>query len=547
MTKLGSYPSHRYSRSWITQRLMNRAPEWTDIRKNHASVGQQVVNSMALDIQDTYQQLSQERYNTFVSTADVSMLDMLYRFDLTPGMSFNHTEDSSGTVKYIPPTVYATISNTEHQITQAENNDINSLAYDCLPSRVEDGAVSYAYDDVVTATSVASLASITPNSLPINGHLYITIRNNTTWSITFRDTIYYPKIYITGTTRKGTSVTEALPLRYNGTFRTVNEWQSVSSVFVSYVDSTATIEIESLPFSADALIDKRNISVPVALGERFQFLKLGTRVFGSTLIAEAYTLSDMDVVRESGVDDRDIQYEIELLDESESNVDLTGHVFKTNSRFMYAVDSDYFYVYDVSLPYADAKDMLGQSSETKIDLYSDRWSYARNELATIKTRNLAVFDPPWRVRWTLLDPDDDEYYMGLDGSLWPTTTDAWIPNLQYEDGKWREQEIEFQLTKTGRYIVSIEASYLNEDTGELTTLTTKYLFFVPSITPETQIELPSTLKSPDGISIDSDGRAWLLKYGSINLLNVYHDYFLVDYERNRVWFKEDYSSVRVIV
>lgn len=547
MTKLGSYPSHRYSRSWVTQRLMNRAPQWAEIRKNHASVGQQIINPMALSIQDTYQQLSQERYNMFVSTADVSMLDALYRFDLTPGMEFNYTEDSSGTKEYTPPTVYATISGTEYELTQAENNNIETVAYDCLPSRVEDASVSYLYDDVISQTTIASLPSVTPNSFSVHGHLYVTIRENNTWSTTYRNTIYYPKVYISGITRKGTTLTEVLPIRYNGTFRTINEWQSVSSVFVSYLDSTATIEIEILPLSADALLDKRNVFVPVELGERLQFLKLGTRSFGSTFIAETYTLSNMDTVRDSGLSERETQYEIELLDQDGNNVDLTGHAFKMNSRFMYAVDSDYFYVYDTSLPYADAKDLSGQSSETKMDLYSDRWLYARDELATIKTRTLAVFDPPWQTRWTVLDPDGNKYYMGLDGSLWPTTTDAWIANLQYEDGRWREQEIEFQLTKTGKYVVTLEASYLNEETNEVQTLTTKYLFFVPSITPDVQIELPSALKSPEGISFDSDGRVWLLKYGSINQLNIYHDYFLVDYERNRVWFKEDYSSVRVVL
>ena len=66
--------------------------------------------------------------------------------------------------------------------------------------------------------------------------------------------------------------------------------------------------------------------------------------------------------------------DMQLLSESRANI----------------IDSDYLYVYDTSLPYPDAKNMSGQSSETKMDLYSDRWLYARDEVATIKTRTLAV-------------------------------------------------------------------------------------------------------------------------------------------------------------
>jgi len=53
--------------------------------------------------------------------------------------------------------------------------------------------------------------------------------------------------------------------------------------------------------------------------------------------------------------------------------------------------------------------------------------------------------------------------------------------------------------------------------------------------------------NPEKIVIDANGEVWLLQYQTMHKLDVFHDYYLVDYERNKVWFKEDYSSARVVV
>lgn len=544
MAVLGSYPSHRYNRAWIVQRLFNRLPDWSQARKSPTSYGQQFLNPIATDIQDTYQQLARARYDQFISTADLSQLDHLYRADLLPEMEFQYNENSSGIRDYIPPAVYAVVNGTEYQLTQAEENNIETLNHDNLPSRIEDSEVSYSYDAVIPQTAVSSLGSISPEAITIPGHLYITIKGNSTWEERTHEYIYYPKIYITGTTRKGTGVTEAVPLRYNGTFKTINEWNEVSSIFVSYLDDTATIAIETFPQSRESYLDDFNICVPVDGGERMQFTRLGTRSFGSTFIAEAYTLANMDIVR-SGVDDKDIFYELELLDEVGLNVDLVDFIHRPNTRFIYAVDDTKLYVYDVNLSFPEVEDLRGESEDAKIDLESDKWILTRGETAKIYTHNIDMDNLPYRVRWHVLDPDDNEFYMGLDGSMWPTTTDAWLDNELYDQAQWREQEIEFSVSETGRYIISLEAEYFDETTNTNRTLITKFLFFLPEIRPEVEFDLPLALQSPSSIGIDSDNNIWLELYDGMHKLDMFFDYFLVDYERRRVYLKEEYSSVRI--
>lgn len=544
--KLGSYPSHRYSRAWLTQRLLNRAPEWTAIRKFPVSVGHQILNPIVEELQETLQQLNRERYNSFLSTADLNLLDVLYEAKLGTGMDFSYVENVSGQRTYSPPAVYATIDSVEYEITQAEKNDIETLSFDSLPSRIETPGISYEYQEIIPETLVQNLSTIVPNAIVIPSHLYITLKENSNWSIKAFNKIFYSKILITGTTRKGTEVAETVPLSYNGTFKTINEWSEISSVFVAYLSSSATVTIETFPFGRESLLDTFNVSTSSIQSERLQFTRLESKSWGSCFVAESFTLDNINLVRDSNLQNKEANYEIELLSEGEGNVSLYDYVQLPYSRFIYTIDNQYLYVYDVNLPYANGETLKGSSSEYKIELFSDKWIVPRGDFAQIRTRNLGEFNVPTKVRWSVLDPDGIECYMGLDGSLWPTTTSSWIDNNSWSNDLWHEQVIDFEITKTGEWTVSLEAEYYDEQTSTVTILTSKYLFFTPSIVPEIQLELPLELQNSTNIFLDSDKNVWLLRYDGIHKLNIFHDYFIVDYEEQKIFLKENYSSIRIV-
>ena len=120
-------PTDRYKRSWITQRLINRAPEWSRARQFPYSVAQQVLNPLGLEIEETLQGLSEEKYSPFLSMTSIDMMDRVFTASLPEGISFNTTEDSDGKLLFDVPEVYATIDGTESEIFIAENNDIDLI------------------------------------------------------------------------------------------------------------------------------------------------------------------------------------------------------------------------------------------------------------------------------------------------------------------------------------------------------------------------------------------------------------------------------------
>jgi len=164
---LGTYPSRRYARAWMTQRIVNRAPGWSYIRKVPNSVGQQIINPLGNYIQETVQQLTKERYNMFVSTADVSELDQLHFLDLPSSMEFDSTENSAGESNYTPPQVYGTISGSEYEITQAEKNNIETMSYDSIASRIEENGTAHVYSEVIPTGTFANLGTVSPGTIVV--------------------------------------------------------------------------------------------------------------------------------------------------------------------------------------------------------------------------------------------------------------------------------------------------------------------------------------------------------------------------------------------
>lgn len=542
------YPSRKYYKSWVTQKMLNGFPEFYHSRTCPTSVANQMINYQGTLIQDTVQQLLGERDNMFLSTASVSLMDHLYHADIPFGFEFETNINADGNLTYIAPTVLAKISDNYTAIEQAEKNNIETLYYDCLATRLEYDNKSILWQDVIPKTSASDIANITPNEVVLEGFLYIYLEDNNIWFEEFKDIRYFSKIYIKGTTRKGTETTEVIPMRYNGIYKTLNQWKSISSVFISHLSEDAYITISCLPFMEDPVFDSMNLAVPVEGEGRRSFFRIEDSFFGSTLVSESYLEYDEEYVRRGHTEKR-TDYQIELLDKDGYNVNINGFMIKPYTRYIYAIDNYKFYVYDRYLPYPDVSGMTGESADTRMNLTLEDhdWIYIRGETANVTTRIIDLYSIPIVFRWGLTDPAGNQYRVGKDGSLWDiNATEGWIDNTLYSSNSWQEQTVPFSLNESGEYVVELEARYVDDETGEVFHRKTKLLLYVPAIEPEVQLPLPVALRNCQDLSLDTDNILWFYNGTSIIRASLFHDYFVVDYERKRIWMNEQYNEIRVV-
>lgn len=545
VTKLGVWPQDRYYLSWITQRMANRAPEVSHARQSPTSVFKQLANPIGQSIEEATIKLIKNRDNGFVSTCDVSLIDHLYRLDLNPSISYSYTQDADNNIVYSIPRVYGTIRNVEYELTQVYENSIENL-YKSIPSRIEDGETSYLYEPVIDSTLISNLINISPNNPIIPGHLYITITGNETWEARINDKIYYAKVFITGTTRKGTDQTEAIPIRWNGTFKTINQWERVEEIFVSYLDQDAYISIDCLPWFSDGILDTQNLNIDPNGEEKFRFLNIKQQSFGSTFISESYVTNDFDGIR-AGMDAKDIEHEIELLNSTNQNINIDAFTIKPNTNYLFCADSNYIYIYNTKLEFPNVSFLKGEDPDVKMDLYTNEWIVPKETYATINTRLLDFNTIPVKTRWTLETESGDKYTLNENGSIVSYVEDSWSHNYEYESLGWLEKSIKFKIENRGSTVITLDCFYYDETLNTSKILSTKFLFFAPYIIPENIIAIPDTISTIDDMSFDSDGNLWIQSNNYIKLLNVYYDYFLADYSRNILWLREDYSSVRIDV
>jgi hypothetical protein len=499
-----------------------------------------MMNPIGLELEKTEQQLTEERYNQFVSTFDMSTMDKVYAVDINGILEFSSTENPAGEPVYTAPTVYGLINSSYTALSIAKDNNVETLWYNAVPTRVEYADIVIDYTPVIETTTIGLLDAATINDLAIEGHLYITVSGNSTWEYQFKDQIFYSKIHITGTTRKGTEVHEVVPISYNGTFKTLNQWAEITEVSAAYLDETASITIECLPFAKDSELDLSNIACFPDGGERFRFLEVAddeTYTYLRSKCFSARTLAEYQIGNQS----EDTEYDIALFDtDNTTAVSVVAVVVKQNSPFVFGIDGTNFYSYNQRLPYPDVSGLYTEDPETKFDIYSEQWVCSPQETVMLRTRNTNVNEVPFKHRWSITAPDDTLTYLT-----------GWVENTRAEVGQWDESWIEItpgDYGTFGSYVINFETQYYNDSTLVLSEHSTKFLLYCPKIAAEHKIALAdSELQSAENLSFDSDSKLWFLKNDKIYLANIYYDYFLVDYEKGKLYLRENYSSVKVSI
>ena len=543
----GTLPSRRYNRAWTTQRILNRAPERTRARISPVSVAQQLVNPLAAEIQETILALAHERTNANLATCDLTLPDHAWKIELPPRFEWESGEDQDRYPSFEEPGVWGEIHGENIQLTLAEDNNIQTLFYESLPTRIEYGERQTLWNEVIPTTQVSEFAAIVPESLPIDGPLYITLNNNTVWEEEFKGVLYRSKIHLKGTGVLDEKIEEVVPLRMNATTKTRCYWKTLDEVIVSHLSDTATISIASLPFAEEEVLNSRDIAIDSNGIEQYQFYELGVHHWGSTLVGKRFLVSTMDQVR-MGLSQKMVNLEMELLDDENSEIIANAFVFQPWTNYVYVVDNFNLYVYDYSVPFPDVEKMRNDTGDNRLSITfpDNRWMYIRGEAVEIHTRTLDLASVPVCTRWAISYPDGVRYRMGIDGSLWSDAIDGWVFNDDWADGKWKEQKIIFdQLTQNGTYTLELEAKYQEED-GTYTYRTSKTIVFVPAIVPEIQLPLPPELCKPRKIGIDEEGQLWFYNGTSILLGKLFYDYFMVDYEKKTIWLREQYPLVRVV-
>lgn len=542
--------SFKNRRSWLTQRLANRYPPWSAVRDNPHSIGQQIFNHLAKELEDNYWQIHYNLNNRFLLSCDLQQIENLNRLALPSTFEFDKTEKPIGTIYKEPTTVSGKLSTgTWVTLSLANRNSLREFQYG-TPTRISVSSESLTYTPVIPETQVSGLSSISPGAIGKPGKLWITISGNSSMIQRYRGQINRAAITLTGWDVFGRELKEKVVFTYNGKFKTQHEWEEIDTVATEYIDDDATIRIDWLPIGDSDHIDTSGLAID-RYGEKFRFMDLWSQSFGSTLRFLSFYPKDFFTVQQ-GNDTKDADFEQELLDSSGSNISGNWMCLWPNRFYTVTTDGSYLHFHYPEPVIPDLNYTSEKSPEAVLKISLEKNYGIKNEIIYIDTNMTRPF---WRVlktRLSVVKPNGTRVGLAADGSEITYSDSAWITHTAGATNRkvgYEKNIVEYTPTATGQYTFYLESMIKNslkrEDHNPVVQ-TDVAIYSTAGNTALSSVELPVTVGIVSYIAFDGYGQPWVINTsGTAYRLNFHYDYYLVNFNNKEIILREEYDEVSV--
>lgn len=130
----GNISASGYFKSHVTQELANKFPEWTHLRDNTNSIGQQFLTPMARQLHYVERDQSDSLDSNFLSLAHTNDIDILNRVKVPSVIDLTSTSASG--IRCITGPSGVSPSGTDNDVWINEVNDLKEFYYHVLPTRM---------------------------------------------------------------------------------------------------------------------------------------------------------------------------------------------------------------------------------------------------------------------------------------------------------------------------------------------------------------------------------------------------------------------------
>lgn len=537
-------------KAWTTQYLANAFPQWSRVRTDEQSLGQQILNSIGENLDDISKQIARIGDNYFLPTSIVGDIDVYYQYRLPGSFTFTKEEDDDTDFQYTAPTVSGTIGDQLYAVSMAANNDIESFWYDAIPDRWSLGAV--ASGQHLIASGYSHLSPISPVVLSgichIPNQLHVTVSGGTSYlGIEDNGLIRKGTVQIEGETRAGLAVTEEMIFLHDDTIKTQYDYKKISvsgvRIFGAEEADETFVTVQSAFFNHPEYKTAYDIAVDINDEEIPSFWKLGSGHTAGTYTLDLYKYTSPLDLRIEGFIDKEVIIQQELRTSSGINFVPLDLAVEPRSEHIWMIDANNLFLFNDSLPYPDLSVMTKKSydancyiePETYYAVYGQTigidFVWARPTLGLVKHR-------VWVVK-----PDDTKYLVNEDGteSAWSSTT--WI--VEEPHSRVLRPTAYATLDQRGQYIYSLEAYY----TDGSSSIDQRVIYVVAkNALKDFSLESISQINGAIvGVDVDAENHVWVLDNQGVKYrIDMHYDNMLIDFEKKVLYFREPYDTVRVI-
>jgi len=537
-------------RAWITQRLANRFPPWSRIRKLAQSVGQQLLEPMGRDLEEVYWWANYNLGNYLLNSSDLQQLEGLSRLSLPITFEWRTYQYPDSVVYLAPTSIRGQLDGTWITLNQAQANSLEEFWYG-IPTRIELSEDSFSYYPVLSSTLVADLSSGILVSPAQPGKLWITLSDNGNATKSYMGTKVKASVTLTGRDIHLREATEKVYFGFNGTVQTRLAWSEIYSIETSYIDSTASLRIDWLSVGQTEYLDFFGLNV-CADREKFRFWYLDSRSFGSSLKQLVFSADDLTLVEE-GHDYKHAIYETQLLDSAGSNINGVSLSPWPRRKFVIVTDGSYLHFYVPSPRVENMENISKATTEAVIQLELEKEYVTQGDTILIDYNMKRPFFRVLRTRLSVQKPDGTRVCITANGSEIPFSSSGWVEHLEgsiFRKLGYQENGISYTISDKGAYTFFLESIIADTLTTEsqsrpifhtdVRILSSSYDNALASLL------LPVSVGTVNSIAFDSYQQPWVINGNGVAYkLEFHYDLYLADFQNKLLIFRESYSNIEV--
>ncbi len=537
-------------KSLTAQELVNIFPSWAKVRADDQSLGFQLFNALAKPMEDMDKQLETMKKNEFLSTVNLDEIDLTYVVQLPTTFEFEVDNSDYLMPAQQAPTVEGFVITDSPEfsgyvtVAIADSNDIRSFWYDSVPTRVTllDTAAGEYHLLEQTVAYFPWSGTLEHHLVDDNeggGRLWVEASGGNQY-ITTNDhnEVLRGRVVLKGTTRKGTEEEETIVFPWDEKQPSLKEWKRLSEINVYDMESDVGIAVRSADYTRPpywSWFNLRHSDNRTKVDEFWKLNDAGTKLERIGLITDEWQQAIL------GFSDKETKESWDLLGLSWVTpvpaVDMAIQPFTDRA---WVVGSDRkLYCYNLEQTMASGVDLLeGRSAGplAQIDCEFRRITLGEDIVFT-----------PWlaraikeieRYRVWFQDPDGNKFGI-LDGEVVSYTSDFWEVGMQIK--RVITDQITITSTLRGEYLIVLETEYVDETSDSDRIIVQVQFKQALSI-----IDLSEFIPEPvEGIDFDSDQKMWIKANNMYYQLELHTDIMVIDYKSKVLYFKENYSDVRV--
>lgn len=535
--------------TYMTQRLSNYFPTWTNARNDQQSIFKTFVNPIASGLSDTINRTRVALKGRFLSTASLEEMDIIYETLLGQDFTFQYDTSDYRVPRLIAPTITCTINqgDTPFEINIAENNSIDDFWYKAIPDRINI-IDTFLYNEILAITQIGNGKIDSLDTIPAPGKLWINVDGAASFFNTVRSESAYVKI--SGTNRQGMKDSEVVNFNFNATNPTIKEWRSLDSVEIYNVEPiTATIKIEALDFNQNEYINEYESYIDNLTNEKALSMSI-TELTGKTYLNyEIFTANSVDDLL-AGIDTKHTVQQVKLLGCGDTEISgIVDIAIQPDTNRVFVLSVDAMRIYDLDIPYIDSKDFNGKSSDahTLIDMSHDI-AIEGDEITLApfrQVRNRRII----KYKWDLKKPDDSRVTFIYNDSLKEfeeqtyisdSNTDAWTKNA-YEvtnPSEFSYKRLEYTVAAVGQHLFTLSVQY---DDGAVDV--DKRILDIKTKGVIATFPIPYFMLSPSAIAFNSDNELCILDVAGVARISFNYDTAMIDVDKKVVYTREEYFNI----